>query len=221
MLRPNGAGGTSAAPSQPPPITDLLDASATTTTAAGITSTIDNKIKLITNNNDDGRRSKHTTNTSGNSSANPKQTKVSALVDAAMTDDDTDDDGLSEDPGIKSLLEISLPSPVMTNHEGEFLVRWRNENKTVVYVADFLFLMLSIEEFVYSNHPPMSPMGIIRESPTDPKWFEENLSDFSLSSFLGHLDSECGTEKGRQPRDVSIYVAISSKLLMVDWKSRY
>lgn len=39
----------------------------------------------------------------------------------------------------------------------------------------------------------MSPMGILRESPSpnDAKWFEENMHDFSLSSFLGHLDAAC------------------------------
>lgn len=39
----------------------------------------------------------------------------------------------------------------------------------------------------------MSPMGILRESPSpsDGKWFEENMHDFSLSSFLGHLDAAC------------------------------
>lgn len=50
----------------------------------------------------------------------------------------------------------------------------------------------------------MSPMGIIRESPTDPKWYEDNINDFSLSSFLGQLESTCETpEKNRHPRDVS------------------
>lgn len=34
----------------------------------------------------------------------------------------------------------------------------------------------------------MSPMRLIRDSPSDPKWLEDNLNDFSLSSFLGHLD---------------------------------
>lgn len=44
-----------------------------------------------------------------------------------------------------------------------------------------------------SSQPPMSPMGILRESPSpnDAKWFEENMHDFSLSSFLGHLDAAC------------------------------
>lgn len=121
MLRPNGAGGTGgAAPSQPP-ITELLDAAVT---PAGVTSLSNNKIKLITNNNDDGRKSSNSkasatvakhTNISGNSPANQEQVGITSSVD-----DDSDDDSLSDDPGIKSLLEISLPSPVMTNHEGWF-----------------------------------------------------------------------------------------------------
>lgn len=52
----------------------------------------------------------------------------------------------------------------------------------------------------------MSPMTILRQSPTDPKWFEDNVNDFSLSSFLGQLDSTCDAEKRRKSpgRDVSI-----------------
>lgn len=51
----------------------------------------------------------------------------------------------------------------------------------------------------------MSPMTILRQSPTDPKWFEDNVNDFSLSSFLGQLDSTCDAEKRRKSpnRDVS------------------
>lgn len=30
---------------------------------------------------------------------------------------------------------------------------------------------------------------MLRQSPTDPRWFEENVNDFSLSSFLGQLDA--------------------------------
>lgn len=32
-------------------------------------------------------------------------------------------------------------------------------------------------------------MTMLRQSPTDPRWFEENVNDFSLSSFLGQLDA--------------------------------
>lgn len=37
----------------------------------------------------------------------------------------------------------------------------------------------------------MSPMTILHEqqSDTNQKWLDENFADFSLSSFLGHLDS--------------------------------
>lgn len=37
----------------------------------------------------------------------------------------------------------------------------------------------------------MSPMGILQDAPSDPRWYEENMNDFSLSSFLGHLDATC------------------------------
>lgn len=35
----------------------------------------------------------------------------------------------------------------------------------------------------------MSPMTMLRQSPADPRWFDENVNDFSLSSFLGQLDA--------------------------------
>lgn len=62
----------------------------------------------------------------------------------------------------------------------------------------------SLSDFSY-NHPPMSPMTILRQSPTDPKWFEDNVNDFSLSSFLGQLDSTCDADKRKKSpnRDVS------------------
>lgn len=75
---------------------------------------------------------------------------------------DTKDIDLEDDPGIKQLMEISLPSPAALNV--------LDDNET------------------FSNIPPMSPMRLIRETSTDSKWLEENFSDFSLSSFLGHLD---------------------------------
>lgn len=52
----------------------------------------------------------------------------------------------------------------------------------------------------------MSPMTILRQSPTDPKWFEDNVNDFSLSSFLGQLDSTCDADKRKKSpnRDVSL-----------------
>lgn len=46
--------------------------------------------------------------------------------------------------------------------------------------------------------PPMSPMTILHEAPSDPKWFEENMADFSLSSFLGHLDSAVCDSNSKQ-----------------------
>lgn len=54
-------------------------------------------------------------------------------------------------------------------------------------------------------------MRILRESPVpaDSKWFEENMNDFSLSSFLGHLEANCdqsNSRRSRSPRCVSISV---------------
>lgn len=34
---------------------------------------------------------------------------------------------------------------------------------------------------------------MLRQSPTDPKWFDDNVNDFSLSSFLGHLEAATST----------------------------
>lgn len=48
-------------------------------------------------------------------------------------------------------------------------------------------------------------MGILRESPVPAasRWFEENMNDFSLSSFLGHLESNCDQTNGRRSRSRS------------------
>lgn len=52
------------------------------------------------------------------------------------------------------------------------------------------------------SQPPVSPIGILRESPVpaDSKWFEENMNDFSLSSFLGQLEANCEQVNGRRSR---------------------
>lgn len=91
--------------------------------------------------------------------------------DENNSDDAKDDtDSISNDPGIQSLLDISLPSPISIS----------SRNDECIY-----------SDFTDSNsQPPMSPMRILRElpSPADAKWFEENMHDFSLSSFLTHLE---------------------------------
>ncbi|XP_031636606.1 protein cramped [Contarinia nasturtii] len=105
---------------------------------------------------------------------------------------------LNEDPGIQSLMEISLPSPIPMAH--------------------------SVDDF-YSDgvdsQPPISPMRILRESPvpSDTKWFEENMNDFSLSSFLGHLDSNC--ERGRSPRCIESSSMSTISETSVDYMTRF
>lgn len=86
-----------------------------------------------------------------------------------------DAQSISNDPGIQSLLDLSLPSPIPGSS--------RDSNDGCSY-SDFTDS---------SSQPPMSPMRILRElpCPADAKWFEENMHDFSLSSFLGHLDQSC------------------------------
>ncbi|XP_055304646.1 protein cramped isoform X2 [Sitodiplosis mosellana] len=104
--------------------------------------------------------------------------------DADQMDSDEEENNrirqrLNEDPGIQSLMEISLPSPIPINH--------------------------SVDEF-YSDgidsQPAISPMRILRESPvpTDSKWLDEHINDFSLSSFLGHLESNCDAANSRRSR---------------------
>lgn len=46
----------------------------------------------------------------------------------------------------------------------------------------------------------MSPMTILQEPPSEAnqKWLEENFTDFSLSSFLGHLDSAMSDGNSKQ-----------------------
>lgn len=93
---------------------------------------------------------------------------------------------INEDPGIQSLMEISLPSPIPIASPDEckpFLSKniKRKQNLSILFPTDFSD----------GSQPPISPIRILRESPVpaDAKWFEENMNDFSLSSFLGQLDS--------------------------------
>lgn len=125
---------------------------------------------------------------------------------------------LNEDPGIQSLMEISLPSPIPINHSAD-------ECESLLFLVDLFFVLfvLYTHPFVkYMNifsipvytdsvesQPSISPMRILRESPVpaDAKWFEENMNDFSLSSFLGHLEANCdqsNSRRSRSPRCVSI-----------------
>ncbi|XP_037050338.1 protein cramped isoform X2 [Bradysia coprophila] len=78
---------------------------------------------------------------------------------------------VDDDPCIQSIMDLSLPSPMSNGN---------------------------MDEYFSYNQPPMSPMTILRQSPTDPKWFEDNVNDFSLSSFLGQLDSSCDADKRRK-----------------------
>lgn len=117
-------------------------------------------------------------------------------IDEIDGDEDEDVDDLRErinnDPGIQSLMEISLPSPL-----------------PIVPRDDCFSDSMS--------QPPMSPMRILREmpSPADSKWFEENMQDFSLSSFLGHLDQSCDhpntPRRSRSPNRNVIIVIKKSK----------
>lgn len=63
-------------------------------------------------------------------------------------------------------------------------------------------------EYNYSQ-PPMSPMTMLRQSPTDPKWFDDNVNDFSLSSFLGHLETACDLDKKSSQIEVKYVILMS------------
>lgn len=74
-------------------------------------------------------------------------------------------------------------------------------------------IFLSVYSDGIDSQPPISPMRILRESPvpTDSKWLDEHINDFSLSSFLGHLESNCdasNSRRSRSPRCVSIHLTV-------------
>lgn len=79
-----------------------------------------------------------------------------------------------------------------------------------------MIVFLSVYSDGIDSQPSISPMRILRESPvpTDSKWLDEHINDFSLSSFLGHLESNCdtGSRRSRSPRCVSIHSQIPFKL---------
>lgn len=77
-------------------------------------------------------------------------------------------------------------------------VSWLGETKEIFRLSlrstdlssfYFVYSFVVVADFEEDSLTPMSPMGILRESPSpnDAKWME----DFSLSSFLGHLDGPC------------------------------
>lgn len=129
---------------------------------------------------------------------NTKTTKSETNVSSCSDTKDRTPDLIEDDPGIQSLMEISLPSPGPSASMDECNFYF------IFYYSFFFFLMLLFvaADFNYNSNPPMSPMTILRQSPTDPKWFEENVNDFSLSSFLGHLDA-CEGEKKSPHHEVS------------------
>lgn len=106
------------------------------------------------------------------------------------------DSKLDDDPGIQSLMEISLPSPIpIASSNDECLFAQGDISRDIFSLIFYNFspFFSDFDEDIVSSQPPMSPIGILRESPSpnDAKWFEENMHDFLLSSFLGHLDAAC------------------------------
>lgn len=105
-----------------------------------------------------------------------------------LTDEENNCDdaqNIINDPGIQSLLDISLSSPISISNRDD---------------------ACSYSDFTDSNsQPSMSPMRILRElpSPADAKWFEENMHDFSLSSFLGHLEQQPSDQNIRRIKSPS------------------
>lgn len=113
---------------------------------------------------------------------------------------------LNDDPGIQSLMEISLPSPIQIVHSVD---ECKLKIAFVLFVCLLIVHLVSVYTDSVESQPPISPMRILRESPVpaDSKWFEENMNDFSLSSFLGHLEANCeqsNSRRSRSPRCVSV-----------------
>lgn len=95
------------------------------------------------------------------------------------------------------MIDISLPSPAPT-------ISNIDESKSDPISPNVYFSHFpSLSVFSYSNCPLMSPMTMLRQSPTDPKWFDDNVNDFSLSSFLGHLEAAGGGGGGEQTNGAS------------------
>lgn len=147
--------------------------------------------------------------------------------DADLIDSDEEENNrmrqrLNDDPGIQSLMEISLPSPMPIVHSAdeckfdEFSLIFHMLRAIFFKKKPFPFYKFTVYTDGVESQPSISPMRILRESPVpaDSKWFEDNINDFSLSSFLGHLEANCdqsNSRRSRSPRCVSILIAYMRK----------
>lgn len=104
------------------------------------------------------------------------------------------EDSLSDNLGIKSLMEISLPpSPICTttNDVDTF------DGRLFCFFKLFLFTELYFFSAFFCGSEPPSPMRLLRETggENSSKWLDADTNDFSLSSFLGHLDASVANKK--------------------------
>ncbi|KDR16417.1 hypothetical protein L798_09323 [Zootermopsis nevadensis] len=96
-------------------------------------------------------------------------------------------------PSISNLLELSLPSAVgeelavVTGSGSTRLLDASVPDSSATAQPSFVGLLPSEEGFQNSVTPPSSPLRILKEA--DNQWLNSEVADFSLSSFLGHLES--------------------------------
>jgi hypothetical protein len=95
-------------------------------------------------------------------------------------------------PSISNLLELSLPATVggdlalPTDSETGLLDVPIQDSSSTAH-PNFVGLLRSEGELQNPVTPPSSPSQILKE--TDNQWLNSEVADFSLSSFLGHLES--------------------------------
>lgn len=114
----------------------------------------------------------------------PKPPPVIVLATPEIQNEDSFSMNLNNNPGIDSLMDISLPpSPIHTTTSDPD----------------------TFDGFFCGSEPP-SPMRLLRETggESSNKWLDADTNDFSLSSFLGHLDAVSEAKKGRN--DVSSFL---------------
>lgn len=107
-----------------------------------------------------------------------------------------------DDLGIKTLMEISLPASSIcgtTNDVDTFDGKFFFLNTKI-----FKFNLILIVGFFCGSETP-SPMRLLRDTggENSSKWLEANTNDFSLSSFLGHLEDVSEANK-KSRNDVRI-----------------
>ncbi|PSN31812.1 hypothetical protein C0J52_16418 [Blattella germanica] len=96
-------------------------------------------------------------------------------------------------PSISNLLELSLPSTVgeelatISAGTSSGLLDVQIQDSSPVTQPNFVGLLSTEGTLQSTETPPTSPSRILKEA--DNQWLNSEVADFSLSSFLGHLES--------------------------------